>query len=39
VNGSTSPVTLQAVLSAGNIILQAGISGSAWSVRSLVRLL
>jgi hypothetical protein len=39
VNGSTSPVTLQAVLSSGNIVLQAGISGSAWSVRSLVRLL
>jgi hypothetical protein len=39
VNGSTSPVTLQAALSGGNIVLQAGISGSAWAVRSLVRLL
>jgi len=37
--GSTSVVTLQTAISAGNIILQAGISGSAWSVRSLVRLL
>ena len=37
--GNTSIVTLQTAVSAGNIILQAGISGSAWSVRSLVRLL
>jgi hypothetical protein len=37
--GSTSVVTLQTAISASNIVLQAGISGSAWSVRSLVRLL
>ena len=37
--GSTAVVTLQTAISASNIILQAGISGSAWSVRSLVRLL
>jgi hypothetical protein len=37
--GSTSVVTLQTAISGSNIQLQAGISGSAWSVRSLVRLL
>jgi len=37
--GSTAVVTLQTAISASNIVLQAGISGSAWSVRSLVRLL
>jgi hypothetical protein len=37
--GSTSVVILQTAISASNIVLQAGISGSAWSVRSLVRLL
>jgi hypothetical protein len=37
--GSTSVVNLQTAISASNIVLQAGISGSAWSVRSLVRLL
>jgi len=37
--GNTSIVTLQTAISASNIVLQAGISGSAWSVRSLVRLL
>jgi hypothetical protein len=37
--GSTSIVILQTAISGSNIILQAGISGSAWSVRSLVRLL
>ena len=37
--GSTSLVNLRTVISSGNIVLQAGISGSAWSVRSLVRLL
>ena len=37
--GSTSVVTLQTAISGSNIQLQAGISGSAWAVRSLVRLL
>jgi len=37
--GSTSVVNLRTAISASNIVLQAGISGSAWSVRSLVRLL
>jgi hypothetical protein len=37
--GSTSLVNLRTVISSGNIVLQAGISGSAWAVRSLVRLL
>jgi hypothetical protein len=37
--GSTSVVSLQTAISGSNIQLQAGISGSAWSVRSLVRLL
>jgi hypothetical protein len=37
--GSTSVVTLQTAISGSNIELQAGISGSAWAVRSLVRLL
>jgi hypothetical protein len=37
--GSTSVVTLQTAISGSNIVLQAGISGSAWAVRSLVRLL
>ena len=37
--GSTSIVTLQTAISGSNIELQAGISGSAWAVRSLVRLL
>jgi len=37
--GSTAVVTLQTAISGSNIQLQAGISGSAWSVRSLVRLL
>jgi hypothetical protein len=37
--GNTSIVTLQTAISGSNIQLQAGISGSAWSVRSLVRLL
>ena len=37
--GSTSVVTLRTAISGSNIQLQAGISGSAWSVRSLVRLL
>jgi hypothetical protein len=37
--GNTSIVTLQTAISGSNIQLQAGISGSAWAVRSLVRLL
>jgi len=37
--GNTAVVTLQTAISGSNIQLQAGISGSAWSVRSLVRLL
>jgi hypothetical protein len=37
--GNTSVVSLQTAISGSNIQLQAGISGSAWSVRSLVRLL
>jgi hypothetical protein len=37
--GNTSIVILQTAISGSNIQLQAGISGSAWSVRSLVRLL
>jgi len=37
--GSTSVVNIRTAISGSNIQLQAGISGSAWSVRSLVRLL
>ncbi len=39
IGGSTAVVDLRTVISGSNIQLQAGISGSAWSVRSLVRLL
>ena len=37
--GSTSGVTLQTALSTGNIQLQASSSTSAWTIRSLIRLL
>jgi hypothetical protein len=39
IGGSTAVVDLRTTISGSNIQLQAGISGSAWSVRSLVRLL
>jgi hypothetical protein len=39
IGGSTAIVDLRTAISGSNIQLQSGISGSAWSVRSLVRLL